>query len=306
MAPTKTDNENLHRGLVFPSVAELADPELLVEFAVAADEAGWDGIFLYDHLIWPFTSDPDEYQATVDPWITLAGIATRTDHITLGTWITPVPRRQPWQLANNLATLDHLSNGRVMLGAGLGTRPDFTRFGRAYDQQRLGEQFDEALDVIAGLWSGDTFSYDGERYTIDDAVMLPTPVQQPRIPIVIGGWWPFKASFHRGARWDGIAPNWPAMLQGLPDEELDEWPDHIQDAVAQQRSHEEELQEMVEYYRTVADGSGEIVLYESSSTPPDFVDLCRNLGATWILSSSVDGSATPSENVERIREGPPD
>lgn len=86
----------LKHGLVFPRVADLADPELLVEFAVAADETGWDGVFLYDHLIWPFTPDPPEYQPAVDPWITLAGVATRTDRLTLGTWVTPVPRRQPW------------------------------------------------------------------------------------------------------------------------------------------------------------------------------------------------------------------
>ncbi len=164
--------------------------------------------------------------------ITLAGIATRTEQITLGTWITPVPRRQPWQLARNLATLDQLSDGRVLLGTGLGTGPDFTHFGREYDQQKLGEAFDEALDIIAGLWHGEPFSYDGDHYTINEAVMLPTPIQQPRIPIVIGGWWPFKAAFHRGARWDGIAPNWPSLIDASPDTNHDELPDHIQEAIA--------------------------------------------------------------------------
>lgn len=193
-----------------------------------------------------------------------------------------------------------------MLGGGLGTRPDFTAFGRAYDQERLGNRFDEALDVIAGLWSGEPFSYDGDHFQINDAVLLPTPVQQPRIPIVVGGWWPFKASFHRGARWDGIAPNWPAMLQDVPDEDIEDWPDHIQDAVASQRTHEEEVRAMAEYYRETAGGSGEILLRRSASAPPGFVELCRDVGASWMLSSPVGPTDTPDENVDRIRNGPPD
>lgn len=292
-------------GIIFPSVADLADPELLVEYAVVADEVGWDGVFLYDHLVWPITADPDEYEPAADPWITLAGIATRTDHITLGTWITPVPRRQPWQLARNLATLDHLSDGRVLLGAGLGTGPDFTTFGRGYDKRKLGEAFDEALDIVAGLWRGESFSYDGDHYTVNEAVMLPTPVQQPRIPIVIGGWWPFKAAFHRGARWDGIAPNWPSLIGDSADTNVEELPDHIQEAIARQRSNEEEVREMLSYYHDIADNPGEIIL-PTYHGPNDFRDVCRELGATWLLSRRLDPTKTRTETLDAIRAGPPE
>lgn len=305
MDASRTSETGLKYGLVVPSVAELADPGLLVEYAVAAEEARWDGIFLFDHLIWPFTADPDEYDPVADPWITLAGIATRTEQITLGTWITPVPRRQPWQLARNLATLDHLSDGRVLLGAGLGTGPDFTRFGRAYDQQELGEAFDEALDVIAGLWRDEPFSYEGDHYTVDDAVMLPTPVQQPRIPIVIGGWWPFKTAFHRGARWDGIAPNWPSLIDASSVTTLEELPDHIQEAIARQQTNEEEVREMLDYYHEVADTLGEIIL-PTYHAPSVFRNVCKELGATWLLSERLDPTDTHTETLDTIRAGPPE
>lgn len=280
------------------------DPDTLVEYAVAADEAGWDGVFLADHLIDWEAAGPADHRPIADPWTTLAGVATRTEHVTLGTWITPIPRRQPWQLARDLATLDQLSDGRVLLGAGLGSPDDFTRFGQPYDQKLLAEKYDEALEVITGLWSGNPFSYDGDHFTVDEAVLRPAPVQEPRIPIVIGGWWPHKKPFQRGARWDGIMPNWPSMLQEFSQDETEEHPDHIQRAMAHQQSHEEEVREMVEYYCALTDDPGEIVLIDVPSTPPDFSDICRDLGATWLLDL-VDASATPAENVERIRDGPP-
>lgn len=277
-----------------------------MELGVAAEEAGWDGVFLADHLIDPYADGPDEHHAIVDPWITMAGIAARTNNLTLGTWISPVPRRQPWQLARNLATLDQLSDGRVLLGAGIGSPEDYTRFGQAYDHQMLGQKYDEALEVITGLWRGEPFSYDGDHYTVDDAVMRPTPVQQPRIPIVFSGWWPFKASFRRGARWDGIAPNWPSMVEEMGELDVEELPDHIQEAVAQQRSHEDEVREMLEYYRGLTDDPGEIVLpYDIPGMPPELIDVCRTLGATWLLSPIHEPDAS-GENVEQIREGPPD
>jgi alkanesulfonate monooxygenase SsuD/methylene tetrahydromethanopterin reductase-like flavin-dependent oxidoreductase (luciferase family) len=65
---------------------------------------------------------------------------------------------------------------------------------------------DEGLEILVGLWSGDPFQYDGEHYHIEQAHFLPTPLQQPRIPIWVGGSWPFKRPFHRMARWDGMFP----------------------------------------------------------------------------------------------------
>lgn len=304
---TQHSRSELNHGLLIPNLGDDSDTELLVDYAVEAEDAGWDGVFFGDHLIYPWTTNPDRYQQVFDPWITLSGIATRTDSIRLGTWISPVPRRQPWQLARNLATLDHLSDGRVILGAGMGTGPDFTRFGREYDQRTLGERFDEALEVMAGLWSGESVSYEGDHYTIDEAVLLPEPVQHPRIPIVIGGWWPFKAAFHRGARWDGIAPNWPSMIENMSVREVEELPEHIQEALAQSRSHEEEVREMLEFYHGITDDPGHIMLPTNAyGVSEDLIEAFRGLGVTWLLNRGVNVVDSRMENLDFIREGPPD
>jgi alkanesulfonate monooxygenase SsuD/methylene tetrahydromethanopterin reductase-like flavin-dependent oxidoreductase (luciferase family) len=127
MAATQLTHTTPKHGLYLQNspayLGDLADPESMVEYAVAAEEAGWDGVFLADGLTPQFPS--------VDPWITLSGIATRTERLRLGTWVTPIPRRHPWQVAQDLATLDHLSNGRVLLGAGLGNPGNYTTYGQA-------------------------------------------------------------------------------------------------------------------------------------------------------------------------------
>lgn len=268
-------------------IGDLATPGNMVEYAVAADEAGWDGVFLADGLYPDFPS--------IDPWITLAGIATRTDRVALGTWITPVCRRLPWQLAHDLATLDHLSDGRVVFGAGLGTEENYTRFGQEWSPSRLGRQYDEALDVITGLWSGEPFSYDGEFYTLDEAVLPYGPVQEPRIPVLLGGWWPNRKPFRRAADWDGIMPAAPSFYgsegeQGEP----------ITGTI------EEEVTAMLEYYRDVADEPGEILLpVDLPEAPDDFADTLRDLGATWLLTADLLNADSHEANLDRIREGPP-
>lgn len=257
----------------------------LVEFAVAAEEAGWDGVFVSDSL--PFSEYPD-------PWVLLAGMASRTEDIRLGTWVVPVPRRQPWQIANEVATLDQLSNGRMILGAGLGNDTEYEAFGRPYDPPELGDRFDEALDVITGLWEGEPFSYDGDHFTLEDADVQPTPVQEPRVPILLGCWWPNKKPFHRGARWDGIMPYWPSLTgDGTgPNGE------------AATGSLEEEVRDILEYYHGITDDPGEILLPNvSSGNASEYVDTCEELGATWLLTTDFDTSEDDTE--ERIRDGPP-
>lgn len=300
------DSDPLNKGVFIPNFGSLADPEFLVEIAVAAEEGGWDGLFLADHLTDFAAPAIDDHRPISDPWISLAGAATRTDTLRLGSYITPIARRQPWQLARDLATLDQLSDGRVILGAGLGTVHDFKPYSREFETRALGRQYDEALEVITGLWSGEPFSYDGEFYTIDDAVLRPRPVQEPRIPILAGGWWPHKKPLQRGARWDGIMPQWPSMLQHFPNVVVDNLDSFYQDLIEEQRSHEEEVREMLEYYHSLDGDPGEIMLrVELPSTPPDFTDLCRELGVTWLLSRPVEGDLTHDENIERVREGPP-
>jgi alkanesulfonate monooxygenase SsuD/methylene tetrahydromethanopterin reductase-like flavin-dependent oxidoreductase (luciferase family) len=191
-------------GLEISAAGACGDARTLADLAQLAEEVGWDGVFLEDYVIhW---SAPDAL--TCDPWVALAAMALRTERIRLGTMVTPIARRRPWKLARELITLDQLSGGRMILGVGLGdgTEQSFTHFGEVTDPKRRAEMLDEGLDILAGLWSGQPFSYDGTHYTIREVTFLPRPVQVPRIPIWVGGSAQRKGVVRRAARWDGIVP----------------------------------------------------------------------------------------------------
>jgi alkanesulfonate monooxygenase SsuD/methylene tetrahydromethanopterin reductase-like flavin-dependent oxidoreductase (luciferase family) len=178
---------------------------MLADLAYEAEEAGWDGFFLWDQVskstLTP-TVDP-----MVDPWVALAAIALRTSAIRLGTLVTPLPRRRPWKVARETVSLDHLSAGRLIFGAGSGSGYfDFEALGEASDGKTLAALLDEGLEVLTGLWSGEPYRHEGLSYHIKEAQFLPRPVQSPRIPIWVAAMWPAKAPLRRAARWDGIVP----------------------------------------------------------------------------------------------------
>lgn len=281
-------------GLILPNPEVGAEAAKMVDYAVAAEESGWDGVFLWDVLINPPPPDdlgqagdpepwnPDYFEDLIDPVITLAGIATRTERITLGTWIIPIARRQPWQVARDFSTLDRLSNGRVVLGVGLGRRPEFDKFGTPWDPRIIGEKYDEALELIDRFWSGERVTFHGKHFTVDDVALLPTPVQKPRIPILVAGFWPNKKPFRRGARWDGIMP------------------------VVNPRPDSTELQEMVAYYRAVADQPGDIFLpVNPSGIDAAALDRYRELGITWLAMGVFQPDDGHEARIARIRQGPP-
>lgn len=253
------------------------DTATLVELGVEAEDAGWDGIFVSDQL------DSDLYP---DPWTVLGGIAARTTTVTLGTWVVPVPRRTPWEVANAVASLDRLSDGRVMLGTGLGNDVDYEPYGRSYDPRALAARLDESLEIIDEFWSGESVTYDGDHFTLDEARIQPRPVQQPRVPILSGAWWPNKGPFHRGARWDGIMPYY-ASLTG------DDAGPHGEEPTGDPL---EEVRESLEYYREIADEPGEVVLPDIPDTDVP-LDEFEDLGATWQLTNGTD--------PEIVRDGPP-
>ncbi|MFW9976289.1 MAG: LLM class flavin-dependent oxidoreductase, partial [Candidatus Thorarchaeota archaeon] len=120
-------------GINIPNFGWFGDIATLVDIAVEAEESGWDGFFLWDHML-VFKQD-DMVLNFADPWITLAAIACQTRKIRLGPLVTPLPRRRPWKVAREAVTLDHLSNGRVILGVGIGAPPDveFGYFGEVSD-----------------------------------------------------------------------------------------------------------------------------------------------------------------------------
>jgi alkanesulfonate monooxygenase SsuD/methylene tetrahydromethanopterin reductase-like flavin-dependent oxidoreductase (luciferase family) len=283
----------LNHGLVLPNWEAGSDVSRLVEAAVAAEEAGWDGVFLADHLVFPppaelgMASTVDEHWPMPDPWVSLAGIATQTSRIRLGTWITPVARRQPWQVARDLATLDRMSDGRVIFGVGLGRRPDYELFGQPWDFKIIASKTDEALGLIELLWTGDRVTHKGVHYEVSDVALLPTPVQQPRIPILVGGIWPRKPAVRRGARWDGIMTHFPGDGV-LP---------------ADSTSPEQHASEMVAYYRSVADQAGDIFLpAQPENRSSEWADMASDLGATWLYTAKHNGSWTL--DFDEIGKGP--
>ena len=185
-----------------PNLGDFADPRVVAQAARLTEEAGWDGLFIWDHLIGYNRDLVGEFAATN---ILLAAAALATDRIRLGTQVTPVPRRRPRQLVRGIATLDRLSGGRMVLGVGLGdpAENEYGRFGESTDPKVLAGLLDEGLAVMMLLWSGEPVSFHGRHYSVDDVIMRPVPVQHPRVPIWVGGHWPHKPPARRAARWDG-------------------------------------------------------------------------------------------------------
>jgi probable F420-dependent oxidoreductase len=183
------------------------DAALVASWAAEAEAAGWDGFFLWDHLF-AFSSGPVD---VVDPWVALTAAACRTSRIRLGTMVTPLPRRRPVVVARQTATLDRLSGGRLVLGVGTGAFPfEFDYCGEEPDHRLRGEMLDEHLELLDRLWTGEPVHHAGAHYRMDGpdwaAVCYPPPLQQPRIPVWVGGTWPGGRPFRRAAAWDGVVP----------------------------------------------------------------------------------------------------
>jgi len=191
--------------LSVPPFGELADPRLLVELAVAAEEAELDGIFLWDHVYRPET-DPRQI---LDPWVVMGAQALATERIRLGPMVTPLTRRRPIKLAREVVTLDHLSEGRLTLGLGLGVDSggELTRFGEIVDAKQRGDRLDEGVELLTAFWSGEAVTHHGTTYRADEVTVLPRPVQLPRVPMWFaarGG--SAKRPLRRAARFDGLVP----------------------------------------------------------------------------------------------------
>src|SRR5260370_6572565 len=185
-----------------PTVGAFGDRLLLVARAVGAEEHGWDGFFLWDHQLWH-----DQRWQVADPVVVIAAVAARTTRVKTGILVNVLARRRVGKVARESVTLDLLSAGRLIVGAGLGASPaEFTAFGESGDARVRAERLDESLGILAGLWSGEPVTFHGEYLTTAEVTMLPRPMQRPRIPIWCGGRWPNKAPLPRAAREDGVMP----------------------------------------------------------------------------------------------------
>jgi alkanesulfonate monooxygenase SsuD/methylene tetrahydromethanopterin reductase-like flavin-dependent oxidoreductase (luciferase family) len=188
-------------GVFLPNFGILGQARVLADLAADAERAGWDGFFIWDHI-----ARKPEFGEVVDTWVALTAIAMRTTRIHIGALVTPLPRRRPWKVARETASIHQLSGGRLIFGAGIGStggsQLEWENFGEATDLKQRGAMLDEGLDILTGLWRSEPFSYEGQFYHVKDAQFLPAA----RIPVWIAGTWANKAPFRRAAKWDGVVP----------------------------------------------------------------------------------------------------
>ncbi|MER6003703.1 LLM class flavin-dependent oxidoreductase [Nonomuraea angiospora] len=194
----------LRSALWLPLFDELADPRAVANLAAEAEEAGWDGCFVWDHLSWRAP-----VQQVADSWIALAAIATATERLRLGPMVSTLARRRPAKVARETATLDQLSDGRLTLGVGLGSDRfggELSKTGEQLDDRQRGRMLDESLAILAAAWSGEPVRHRGEHYTVDDITFLPQPVQRPGVPVWAAGFPGNVKPIRRAARLDGFFP----------------------------------------------------------------------------------------------------
>ncbi|MHA2378744.1 MAG: LLM class flavin-dependent oxidoreductase [Candidatus Thorarchaeota archaeon] len=260
--------------------------EMVVDWAVMAEEAGWDSFCLWNHLLMSYPEPSESF----DPWVLYSAIAAKTERIRLGPTHAPLPRLRPWKLARALSTLDRLSNGRVILGAVIGTKEDFEVFGEESRAKTRAEKLDEGLEILDGLWSGEPFSYEGQHYTLKEVTFSPTPIQRPRIPIWIGGMLPSKTPFRRAAKWDGVMPArmWPDILS----------PEDIHgilEIIAPRRGG-------LKNFEVVVGGK----TFGDSKKDERILQPWIEAGATWWSEGLNAWRGNREELEERIRRGPPE
>ena len=194
----------MRSGLYIPLFDELADPALVTRLSAEAEEAGWDGVFVWDQVRWR-----EPVLEVADTQISLAAIADATERIRFGPLVTPLARRRPVKVARETATLDRLSGGRLTLGVGLGSdrfASEYTITGEELDERRRARMLDEGLEILEAAWSGALVQHRGEHYTVDAMRFLPRPVQRPAIPIWVAGFPGASRPLRRAARYQGFFP----------------------------------------------------------------------------------------------------
>jgi len=264
------------------------DARTAADFAHEAEQAGWDGFFVWEP-VWG-----------IDAWVSLTAATMRTERIMLGTMLSPLSRMRPWKLASETATLDNLSNGRVILAVGLGHLPTgFAEFGEVTDRKTRAELLDEGLDILTGLWCGQPFNYAGKHYRIKelDHFSPPPPVQQPRIPIWVVGAWPRMKSMRRALRYDGLLPT-VSIAEG-----------------ESRAAQPEEVQAMKAYIDANRTGNTPFDIIMDGETPGEDRDKATSIirqwaevGVTWWIETRWDEPRN-SEGLKvarrRILQGPP-
>jgi alkanesulfonate monooxygenase SsuD/methylene tetrahydromethanopterin reductase-like flavin-dependent oxidoreductase (luciferase family) len=260
--------------------------DFILELAILADKAGWDGFFLWDHLTFEFDI------SLHDPWVLLGAIAGCTQNLRIGPIVTALARRRAHKVAKEAVTLDHLSKGRAVLGVGLGgIDREFSAFGEESKKTVRAEKLDEALHIINRLWSGETVEHHGKHYTIDKVAFLPKPIQEPRIPIWVGGH--SKSAIRRASQYDGWCPAGPTPSVGERGLSLKE----IQEANALIKKNRKEDRPIDIVYT--------LELSEPGKLAEDRLEQFSSSGITWLLEAIQGMRYSQTEAKERVKMGPP-
>lgn len=258
-----------------PLFDELADPRTVMDLAVRAEEAGWDGLFVWDQISWrpPVTS-------VADPWVCLAAAAAVTSRLTLGPMVSPLARRRPTKVVRETVSLDRLSHGRLVLGVGLGSdrfAGEYSRTGEPVEDRVRADMLDETLDILGAAWTGRAVHHRGRHHLVDDLTFSPTPVRG-RIPVWVAAFPGSLRPLRRAARHDGF---FPVNLTS---------PDQLAEAVSRVR----ELREDPSLPYDVAVD----LRYGKDPTP------WLAAGATWVLTD-LDPATLRLDAVQgMVRDGP--
>jgi alkanesulfonate monooxygenase SsuD/methylene tetrahydromethanopterin reductase-like flavin-dependent oxidoreductase (luciferase family) len=269
----------MHYGIEVVPFGDFSNPRAIVSLAQAAEAAGWEGLWIWDHVLIPY--------GVGDPWVTLVAVAASTTSIKLCAGISPLPRYRPHLLARTLTGLDLLSQGRIIFATGLGIPADFAPFGEPPDDKTRAGILDEGLDLLNRYLSGDETTHSGQYFTAEAVRLVPTPVQKPRIPVWIGG--DSQAAMRRAARWDG-------WIMGTVDEKsnITKTPDQIAKQVAYIHQH----RPVNAPFDIAVDGV-------SKPGESGLVQEYDRAGATWWFEIIHQLRGTQDELEQRIKAGPP-
>lgn len=271
-------SDRMRFGITVPNFGDYGEPDALVTAARAAEAAGWDGFFVWDHIVIA------DRVPVADPWVALGAIAQATDRLRIGPMVAAVPRHRPWVLARQCVSLDRLSGGRFVLGVGIGHPPDveFGTFGEPTDARTRADVLDESLAVVEGMWSGAPFSFRGDHFEVAETRFAPPPLQSPRIPIWVAAMLPNRRPLRRAARFDGVFPIRVDFHEITPDE--------VRETVAYVRAHG-------------ADPDVFDVVLSGAPRSADAYEALAGAGVTWYLAGPGEG-AGPEDTLAWIEAGP--
>jgi alkanesulfonate monooxygenase SsuD/methylene tetrahydromethanopterin reductase-like flavin-dependent oxidoreductase (luciferase family) len=281
-------------GVFLPLVGELAEPSRAINIARAAEAAGWDGLFVSD-----LVESPEGGATESDAFISLAAISSITTRMRLGLVTPAADRRRPWVLARQSAVIDHLCQGRLVFGTGVGHASWYEGLAvpgsaaHASEDDARTSLFEESLAVLLLCWSGEPVHHEGKWMQVDSPPFLPTPLQRPRIPVWVTADWPRRLPLRRAARLDGILPVFTEMADVRV-------PPDTQDV----RAIREELRRL--------DAPLHHDLALRGLLGPNWTDAAvdqlralENAGATWWFET-VERGESASSVLERVIAGPPE